>query len=85
MTLTLADSQIHYFVTSYCRGNPARRRDRRHANSSECRKNRQGLTRRGDGGPRAQRMPGRAAFLQTDSRDRRRAGLSRQFCDLTKS
>ena len=44
-----------------------------------------GLTRRGDGGPRAQQPHGRRRVLQTDSRDRTRAGVSRQFCDVTMS
>ena len=31
---------------------------------------------RGDGGPRAHEMHGRAAFLQTDSRERTRVGCA---------
>jgi hypothetical protein len=41
----------------------------------------EGLTRRGDGGPRAKQPRGRSGVLQTDSRDCTRAGVSRQFCD----
>ncbi len=38
----------------------------------------EGLTMRGDGGPRAQQRPGRSRVLQTDSRDRTRVGFSGQ-------
>src|SRR5688500_6873502 len=60
-------------------------RSRRHAKSDERREMRQGLTMRGDGGPRAHQMHRRAAFLQTDTRDRTASWLLAAVHAVTKS